>query len=444
MQQFIFRSMSILCADSAAFYTYSIIGIRRCKNAGEIRTKSTENPQIFALYRILQFPRPVKFEDVEQKVKLVFGQQMDLHYMNNELSIPLRSQDDLDKAVDLLDRSSSMKSLRILLLSHDRNHTSSPHSGVQKQVRIKASQSLGDVTTAYHTAETRSRHLSVSSQNAGRSSPPPGYVPERQQRIARQGSYTSINSEGEFIPETSDQCMLDPLSSTENSISGSCQSLDQSEDSSSFRKSRMSRAQSNPDNRQDFSDRENQFYDKAGKGGTYPRRYHVSIHHKEYTDGRRTYPRIRRPQGNLFTLVPSSRSLSTNGENLGLSVQYLEARNRLRSADSENTLGVPERNVPTKSPSAPINWRRGKLLGQGAFGRVYLCYDVDIGRELAAKQVQFDPESPETSKVCHVGLDNVAHPHYICICATFRFVTVFYADYTLQRARSIVKQSSIN
>lgn len=51
------------------------------------------------------------------------------------------------------------------------------------------------------------------------------------------------------------------------------------------------------------------------------------------------------------------------------------------------------------APSAPINWRRGKLLGQGAFGRVYLCYDVDTGRELAAKQVQFDPESPETSKV---------------------------------------------
>ncbi|XP_071967176.1 mitogen-activated protein kinase kinase kinase 3 [Engystomops pustulosus] len=348
--------------------------------------------------RILQFTRPVKFEDVEQKVKLVFGQQMDLNYMNNELSIPLRSQDDLDKAVDLLDRSSSMKSLRILLLSHDRNHTSSPHSGVQKQVRIKASQSLGDVNAAFHPVETRSRHLSVSSQNAGRSSPPPGYVPERQQRIARQGSYTSINSEGEFIPETSDQCMLDPLTSTENSISGSCQSLDQSDDSPSFRKSRMSRAQSNPDNRQDFSDRENQFYDKAGKGGTYPRRYHVSIHHKDYSDGRRTFPRIRRPQGNLFTLVPSSRSLSTNGENMGLSVQYLESRNRLRSVDSENTLGVPERNVPTKSPSAPINWRRGKLLGQGAFGRVYLCYDVDTGRELAAKQVQFDPDSPETSK----------------------------------------------
>ena len=30
---------------------------------------------------------------------------------------------------------------------------------------------------------------------------------------------------------------------------------------------------------------------------------------------------------------------------------------------------------------------------------MFLCYDADTGRELAVKQVQFDPESPETSKV---------------------------------------------
>lgn len=100
------------------------------------------------------FGRPLQFEDVRQKVETVFGQQLDLHYMNNEvtlqfgcllgflppenfpsfeslinenpgelcgrvpqLSIPLRGQDDLDKAVDLLDRSSNMKSIKILLLA---------------------------------------------------------------------------------------------------------------------------------------------------------------------------------------------------------------------------------------------------------------------------------------------------------------------------------------
>ena len=31
------------------------------------------------------FGRPVQFEEVHQKVKTVFGQQLDLHYMNNEV-----------------------------------------------------------------------------------------------------------------------------------------------------------------------------------------------------------------------------------------------------------------------------------------------------------------------------------------------------------------------
>lgn len=37
----------------------------------------------------------------------------------------------------------------------------------------------------------------------------------------------------------------------------------------------------------DLSDRENHVYDRvAGKGGTYPRRYHVSLHHKDHSEGR--------------------------------------------------------------------------------------------------------------------------------------------------------------
>ncbi|KAL1278157.1 hypothetical protein QQF64_024830, partial [Cirrhinus molitorella] len=340
--------------------------------------------------RILMFGRPVQFEEVQQKVKTFFGQQLDLHYMNNELSIPLRGQDDLDKAIDLLDRSSNMKSIKIMLLTQEQSNASSPsHHTMCKQVRIKTSQSTGDVSTAYQSSETRGRHPSTSSQNTGRSSPPPGYVPERQQRIARQGSYTSINSEGEFIPETSEQCVLDPWSSAENSVSGSCQSLDSNSDSPSLRKPRTHRVKSYPDNRQDCADRENHVYDKiVGKGGTYPRRYHVSLHHKDHSEGRRTFPRIRRPQGNLFTLVPSRRSLNGSEESLG-SWQLVDTQARLRPQD---------RPVPHKSPTAPVTWRRGKLLGQGAFGRVYLCYDVDTGRELAAKQVYFDPASPETSK----------------------------------------------
>lgn len=37
------------------------------------------------MWRILMFGRPVQFEEIQQKVKSVFGQQLDLHYMNNEV-----------------------------------------------------------------------------------------------------------------------------------------------------------------------------------------------------------------------------------------------------------------------------------------------------------------------------------------------------------------------
>nr|XP_023655621.1 mitogen-activated protein kinase kinase kinase 3-like [Paramormyrops kingsleyae]XP_023655623.1 mitogen-activated protein kinase kinase kinase 3-like [Paramormyrops kingsleyae] len=340
--------------------------------------------------RVLIFGRPVQFEDLKQKVATMFGQRLNLYYMNNELSIPLNSQENLDTAIDLLDRSSSMKSIRILLLHPEHNEAPPPsHASACKQVRIKTSLSSSDVTTAFHPAEPRGRHHSTGSQNTGRRSPPPGYVPEQQQHVARQGSYTSINSEGEFIPENLDSCMLDPWSSAENSVSGSCLSLDSSSDSPALRKSRMYKAKSFPDNRQEFSDRENHVHDRSAKGGTYPRRYHLSPQHKDHNEGRRTFPRIRRAQGNLFTLVPSSRSLNNSEESLGSAWQVLEAEGQLRPK---------ERTLPCKSPSAPLTWRRGKMLGQGAFGQVYLCYDVDTGRELAAKQVRFDPESPETSK----------------------------------------------
>jgi hypothetical protein len=57
-------------------------------------------------------------------------------YPVSQLSILLKNQDDLDKAVDILDRSSSMKSLRILLLSQDRNHVSSPVVTQQLQTKL--------------------------------------------------------------------------------------------------------------------------------------------------------------------------------------------------------------------------------------------------------------------------------------------------------------------
>lgn len=49
-------------------------------------------------------------------------------------------------------------------------------------------------------------------------------------------------------------------------------------------------------------------------------------------------------------------------------------------------------------PVARGQWRKGKFLGSGAFGQVFLAYDAETGVEFAVKQVLYQSESGETSK----------------------------------------------
>uniref|UniRef100_A0A8K9UT64 Protein kinase domain-containing protein n=1 Tax=Oncorhynchus mykiss TaxID=8022 RepID=A0A8K9UT64_ONCMY len=296
--------------------------------------------------RIIPFQRPLKIKELLQKVTEAFGQQMDLFYTDKERLVPLKSQEDLDRAV-LNVGSSSL--LRLLLKTPKNNHFLQVGSR-DKQSELRSSRSLGDLKGCILKSSERVRKHSTGSLHAGRRSPPPGSVPEEQQQIARQGSFTSIHTEGEFIPEGLDQKLLEPFGSAGNSLSSSCQSIDQALDS---------------------------------KGGTFPRQFHLSNGSKDYSDGRRTFPRSFMPQENLFQLVPSSQTRSYNGDS---TLQYSDLRTRLNEFNS------------LESPQAPVNWRQGKLLGRGAFGEVYLCYDADTGRELAAKQVPFDPDCQETSK----------------------------------------------
>nr|XP_057908050.1 mitogen-activated protein kinase kinase kinase 2 isoform X4 [Doryrhamphus excisus] len=373
------------------------------KNLNDVRVKFEFKGE----KRILQFRRPIKLDDLRAKAKVAFGQTMDLHYSNNELVIPLTVQDDLDKAVELLDRSIHMKSLKILLVLQISSQNSSCNMGL-----LPSCEELDN--TGFRVPDKKSMLGSLGSHSTDRSSPPPGYIPDALQQVARNGSFTSINSEGEFIPESMDQ-MLDPLSmsSPENSASGSCPSLDSPLDSD-YPKSRMPRAQSYPDNHQDFPGAEYDIpvFDKTGKGGTYPRRYGVPFGLQDYSDGRKTFPRARRTQAHGLrspvSFSPTEQSPSTSSGSSVFTPDLEDAagpaRRPRRGSDIEVNqsttpgLTVMDISPPSRSPRAPTNWRLGKLLGQGAFGRVFLCYDADTGRELAVKQVQFDPESPETSK----------------------------------------------
>uniref|UniRef100_A0AAR2LIP8 Mitogen-activated protein kinase kinase kinase 2 n=1 Tax=Pygocentrus nattereri TaxID=42514 RepID=A0AAR2LIP8_PYGNA len=395
------------------------------KNQNDIRVKFEYRGE----KRILQFPRPLKLDDLSTKAKVAFGQVMDLHYTNNELVIPLSSQDDLDKAVELLDRSVHMKSLKILLVL--------PASS--QVVNKNLNPSIDCCLNA----------MSAGSQSTDRSSPPPGYIPDALQQVARNGSFTSINSEGEFIPESMDQ-MLDPLSmsSPENSASGSCPSLDSPLDGDSYPKSRMPRAQSYPDNHQEFPECDIPVFEKSGKGGTYPRRYPI-FGLQDYSDGRKTFPRARRTQGHGFrspmNFSPTDQSPSTSSGSSIFTPELEEPVRRRRGSDIEPnsstnpTLSVMDISPPSRSPRAPTNWRLGKLLGQGAFGRVFLCYDADTARELAVKQVQFDPDSPETSKEvsaleCEIQLlKNLCHErivqYYGCLRDTHERTLSIFMEY---------------
>uniref|UniRef100_A0A669D039 Mitogen-activated protein kinase kinase kinase 2 n=1 Tax=Oreochromis niloticus TaxID=8128 RepID=A0A669D039_ORENI len=392
------------------------------KNQNDVRVKFEFKGE----KRILQFPRPIKLEDLRSKAKVAFGQTMDLHYTNNELVIPLTTQDDLDKAVELLDRSVHMKSLKILLVLQ-----------VSSEVAVKAKKVTGQIRPGQPPKTIFSLSLTAvlsGSHSTDRSSPPPGYIPDALQQVARNGSFTSINSEGEFIPESMDQ-MLDPLSmsSPENSASGSCPSLDSPLDSD-YPKSRMPRAQSYPDNHQDFPEYDIPVFEKSGKGGTYPRRYGIPFGLQDYSDGGR--PR----RGSDIEPNPNPAVAPT------LSVMDVSPPSRCESSQHNTSSGClffcvfskPDVSLCT-APRAPTNWRLGKLLGQGAFGRVFLCYDADTGRELAVKQVQFDPESPETSKEvsaleCEIQLlKNLCHEqivqYYGCLRDTMERTLSIFMEY---------------
>ncbi|KAL7890732.1 hypothetical protein AOLI_G00002080 [Acnodon oligacanthus] len=403
------------------------------KNQNDIRVKFEYRGE----KRILQFPRPLKLDDLSTKAKVAFGQAMDLHYTNNELVIPLSTQDDLDKAVELLDRSVHMKSLKILLVL--------PASS-QNSV---SSKDLPPTCENLDNTDRNNMLAIIGSQSTDRSSPPPGYIPDALQQVARNGSFTSINSEGEFIPESMDQ-MLDPLSmsSPENSASGSCPSLDSPLDGDSYPKSRMPRAQSYPDNHQEFPECDIPVFEKSGKGGTYPRRYPI-FGLQDYSDGRKTFPRARRTQGHGFrspmNFSPTDQSPSTSSGSSIFTPELEEPVRRRRGSDIEPnsstnpTLSVMDISPPSRSPRAPTNWRLGKLLGQGAFGRVFLCYDADTARELAVKQVQFDPDSPETSKEvsaleCEIQLlKNLCHErivqYYGCLRDTHERTLSIFMEY---------------
>lgn len=150
---------------------------------------------------------------------------MDLHYTNNEFVILLTTQDDLDKAVKLLDRSTHVKSLKILLVVN----------GSTQATNLEPSPSPEDMNNTQPCAERKKRLSVVGPTSRDRSSSPPGYI----SRLPRMG-----HSQASTVKESS---------------------LQRAWTKESYPKSRMPRAQSYPDNHQECSDYDNPTFEKFGK-----------------------------------------------------------------------------------------------------------------------------------------------------------------------------------
>ncbi|XP_077997283.1 mitogen-activated protein kinase kinase kinase 3-like isoform X2 [Glandiceps talaboti] len=326
--------------------------------------------------RCVFVPRPVNFTDLLNRAKTAYGGAIPLlmHYSsyNNELTILIKTQSDLDQAIELMDRGSrskSSRSLRIYLTNPDMVHTPSMPQPLRalfdthisnnnsKALPLRSNSVPQDIPEPG--GDGTKRHSAPVQPSRQSHSPPPGITPDSED-LPTSGSYGSSCGGGRFIPE--DDIYDDYV---DNMSQHSSDSAYKSRSLGSVT-GRTFRAKSN--SYDDFTSGDIQYSngEKAGKGGTYPRIHKQQSYMRDYGDGRRTFP-IRHPPAPSPTAIRRDQQFSPQGSG-------------------------------SLTPRAPINWRRGRLVGQGAFGQVYICYDADTGRELAVKQVQLERDSSEVAR----------------------------------------------
>ncbi|XP_071941990.1 mitogen-activated protein kinase kinase kinase 2-like isoform X2 [Antedon mediterranea] len=355
--------------------------------------------------RCLEVHRPLKFQDLLNKAKTAYGlpatmqvhMRFTTHEVNSSIIIPINGQTDLDQAVELVDRNPNSKSLRICL---EALKTELYDTAIRNKYPV-ANRSLSASHVVATVSSNESKRHSTPALGS-RESPPPGYVPPDYQ--LHQTSDRDL-----FIPETHED--HDYIM---NSPQGSSTSLDKVSSyrgSVSLGSASGARLKSSISH-EDFTDSCYGHYNRDGnKGSTFPSRGNSTKYGPvDYTDGRRTFP----------TRVPSSRpklsasiighetsphgseiSFKTgSSESSGIGGDLANDVGRTRRDEMEIISRIEEIKIGdnAKSPRAPENWTKGKLLGQGAFGVVYLCYDQDTGRELAVKQVNLNGNHDDARK----------------------------------------------
>ena len=68
--------------------------------------------------------------------------------------------------------------------------------------------------------------------------------------------------------------------------------------------------------------------------------------------------------------------------------------------------------------TAPTNWMKGKRLGSGACGEVFICHDQDTGRELAVKMVNIEQADQHDVRMELQLLQNLRHERIVTYYGT--------------------------
>ncbi|XP_044498627.1 mitogen-activated protein kinase kinase kinase NPK1-like [Mangifera indica] len=124
---------------------------------------------------------------------------------------------------------------------------------------------------------------------------------------------------------------------------------------------------------------------------------------------------------------------STSGDDGGVGIGGLVEK--IGSSIRKSRIGLfgkpPVSALPpiVKTEAPPIRWRKGELIGSGAFGRVYMGMNLDSGELLAIKQVLIAASSASKEKMkTHIReleeevklLKNLSHPNIVRYLGTAR------------------------
>uniref|UniRef100_H2ZBB6 Protein kinase domain-containing protein n=1 Tax=Ciona savignyi TaxID=51511 RepID=H2ZBB6_CIOSA len=339
--------------------------------------------------RIVQMPRPLTFDYLQVTVKRIYGKPLSMLFCtggHNELQIPLHNQGDVDKVMELLDRSSNLRNLKIHLVELRTLH---PPLAINATLCVTMNSS-------------NPQRRSVDQQRKHRYSPPPGTIDDKIIQRHR-GSRTSLNSEGEFIPDTTVRLefialvlflqMFSPPSMAYSSSTSLDSSLSSPQIAMESWQSGL-RGAGYPDEDMETSPSMHR------KGGTYPRRLHaqnMSVEERKLES--RPYKML-----GFFQVIPISQHQPTSCNVSAGGYTFLSSNQQIHNRKSGSDFvpidaGFNPLLAPcSKSPKAPSNWKKGKVLGHGAFGKVYLAYDADTGRELAVKQVEILADNSDATK----------------------------------------------